>query len=152
MKKIIGLVAIVMAILLGCESKPGKVQSKDEPSAIEEKEHPGKPVAVQLNNGERWDANPETTSGIEKMAALATNFQDKNELAGFHDLKGKLESEFNLILQNCTMSGEAHNQLHNYLVPMKTLFDELGSSDIEICRKAVNSLKTHLEEYGKYFI
>jgi len=49
------------------------------------------------------------------------------------------------------MTGEAHNQLHNYLIPMKTLFKDFGSSDIDTCKQRFKTLNKHLSQYRKYF-
>jgi hypothetical protein len=49
------------------------------------------------------------------------------------------------------MKGEAHEQLHNYLLPMRPMFDSLGSNKIETCKTAFTQIKNHLEEYSDYF-
>jgi len=67
-------------------------------------------------------------------------------------LNKNLIEEFNEIFKLCTMTGEAHNQLHNYLHPLKGLIDEVGSSDIETCRNSFDKLQKHLNEYSVYFV
>ena len=64
-------------------------------------------------------------------------------------LKQKLETEFNLILQRCTMKGEAHNQLHNYLMPLNDLIRQL--QDKNHAQESLTALKTYLNKYFDYF-
>ncbi|HJW30594.1 MAG TPA: hypothetical protein VJ508_15280, partial [Saprospiraceae bacterium] len=86
-----------------------------------ESEHAASPV--QLNNGSKWTANPETTSGINNMIQLVNAFPGSPSPADYATLREKLIGELNLILQRCTMTGEAHTQLHNYIIPLK---DKIG--------------------------
>ena len=71
---------------------------------------------VRIENGEKWIANPETTEGISNMQNLVSTFKPgEHSLENRQELKNKLDDEFKNIFKQCTMKGEAHNQLHNYL-------------------------------------
>ena len=107
--------------------------------------------AVTLNNGEKWNANPETNTGIANMKTLVNNFGGNESIDAYHDLKAGLEKEFNTIIEKCTMKGEAHEQLHNYLLPMQPMFDSLGSNKIQTCKTGFAQIKNHLAEYSNYF-
>ncbi len=98
-----------------------------------------------------WPANPETTQGIKKMRNLLTSFSDKENSRAYKRLKGKLELEFMTILTSCTMQGEAHNQLHDYLIPIKDSFKGLASDNLEVCKKSFTTIKKQLDAYGNYF-
>ena len=74
---------------------------------------------VALNNGAKWEANVETTQGIGYMVGLAGDMPVHPTLEDFRALHKKLNLKFQTILQQCTMTGEAHNQLHNSLMPLK---------------------------------
>lgn len=106
---------------------------------------------VTLDDGKKWITNAETTQGINTMIALVNNLPANASIDDYDKLRVKLDSEFNMILQKCTMTGEAHNQLHNYLLPMKELFEKLNSQDIEVCKSSFNILKKQLNEYQVYF-
>ena len=98
-----------------------------------------------LDSGHRWKANPETTAGIANMAALI----DKQVAApgDAKAAKAALEEEFALIFERCTMTGEAHNQLHNYLIPIHQRLSELDAGDAS----QLAGMKTYLGTYGNYF-
>ncbi len=100
---------------------------------------------VTLEDGQRWVANPETTSGIANMVALVDE-----QIATPGDakaVKAGLEEEFGLIFERCTMTGEAHEQLHNYLIPIHQRlsgFDASNTTQLE-------EMKSYLATYGNYF-
>jgi hypothetical protein len=109
--------------------------------------HQGHDIAVQLDaNGQRWAANPETTAGIARMQSVVAAYEGRNSPEDRQAMRSELETAFQNIFAQCTMKGEAHDQLHNYLFPMKDLFGQIETSD-----EAVKALKAHLDRYGAYF-
>lgn len=84
------------------------------------------------------------------MSALVRDFSTNPKLDYCHALKAKVENESKTILQKCTTTGEAYNQLH-YMLPMKEIMEKLNPSDIDTCSKAFTKLNEHLNEYGSYF-
>lgn len=104
------------------------------------------PASVQLDNGNKWMANIETTEGIQSMtqmvdAALA-------DPASASPLKENLLLEFTDILNKCTMTGESHEQLHNYLLPLKDQIENLDGSDK---KEVLEEIKSYLSTYKNYF-
>ncbi len=106
---------------------------------------------VTLKNGEKWKANFATNKGIRNMKSLMTNFRMDSSISYFRETGVKLQKEFQHIFQRCDMTGEAHNQLHNYLHPMSEWFSILKNGSLTECRSTANALKKHLEEYDSYF-
>ena len=150
MKKTSLLIAITMTTLIFISCKENKKQQTIEPVQTEEETHESEGVLV-LNNGNLWMANAETTEGIQNMSQLVTNFTNTENMEAFPELKSKLEAEFGAIISKCTMTGEAHNQLHNYLLPMKPLFKDLASEDLATRKFGLEKLTKHLSEYSAYF-
>lgn len=150
MKKTSLLIAITVTTLIFISCKENKKQQTIEPVQTEEETHESEGVLV-LNNGNLWMANAETTEGIQNMSQLVTNFTDTENMEAFPELKSKLEAEFGAIISKCTMTGEAHNQLHNYLLPMKPLFKDLASEDLATRKFGLEKLTKHLSEYSAYF-
>ena len=110
-----------------------------------EHDESGDASAVKLDNGQRWAANAETTQGIANMAALVNNFDPGTQPPD--TLKAELGREFALIFERCTMTGEAHEQLHNYLIPIHKRLNAMNPAD-EAERA---TLKDYLATYGNYF-
>ena len=114
--------------------------------------NPGEPLNVSLNNDEQWQANPETTQGIVNM--MATLAKHKSGLDGFGDQKVLLESldaEFQNIFAKCTMKGEGHTQLHNYLLPLKSIMKKIEKGEGAENAEEISHLEEYLSAYQKYF-
>lgn len=101
---------------------------------------------VSLNEGQLWEANTETTQGIKNMQQLMADFSIDS--GNSEELIVHLKDEFALIFKKCTMTGEAHEQLHNYLIPLKFKIESL--SEGVTVEKTVD-VKTYLDDYFNYF-
>jgi hypothetical protein len=106
---------------------------------------------VELNQGKRWEANTETTKGIANMKRMADQMRKNPEVKDYHILAKELEKEFSDIFKKCTMKGEAHNQLHNYLVPLKSYIMGLQSDEELVRQESYKSIQEHLKAYNNYF-
>jgi len=102
--------------------------------------------AVSLNDGQLWEANTETTQGIKNMQLLMDSYSKEN--GNPEELISGLKAEFEMIFKKCTMTGEAHEQLHNYLILLKTKINSLSDGDSNEYR---TNLKNYLEDYFNYF-
>lgn len=150
MKKITILSVTILATLLIVSCNQNKKQQSAEPIQTIEESHESEKV-LQLNNGDLWMANAETTEGIQKMTQLMANFTATENMEAYRELKSTLEAEFGNIISKCTMTGAAHDQLHNYLLPMKPLFKDLAAEDLETRKSGLEKLTKHLSEYSAYF-
>ncbi len=139
-KKVILLVSVVVLFISCTQTK----KQKTDTSSI-------KIEGVVLNNTKLWEANVETTEGIKKMQKMLHNFSEENNVTEYALLKNNLEAEFTNIFQKCTMKGEAHEQLHNYLKPMIGIFEGLESSDLKTCKANFKIMENHLAGYANYF-
>lgn len=141
---------IVLLFATGCSTADGTSGTLDhDPGQIgiiaEVPQQPQTPV-VSLDNGKRWKANPETTEGIANMRAMIEKYSESGQTK--LQLKDTLEAEFQMIFQKCTMTGESHEQLHNYLIPLHKMLNAMSdkSTDAEI-----TAMQDHLRKYGEYF-
>jgi hypothetical protein len=150
MKNIL-LYITVLLTLISCKNTSEKKVETKAATTIEETVHTSENDTVELDNGNLWEANNDTTIGINKMINRLSSFTETENVAAYLILKEGLETDFTELFQKCTMKGEAHNQLHSYLLPMIDLFEGLESSEITTCKKNFNELKTHLESYTSYF-
>ncbi len=151
MKKINLLILLitVVTVAISCDEKTEKKQEQQKTEELKDAHESD--AILQLNNGNLWLANSETTEGINNMITLMNAFSDKENTEGYSTLKQSLEKEFGTIITKCTMKGEPHNQLHNFLIPMKSLFKGLESSELTICKESYSTLNKHLLEYSNYF-
>ena len=142
--KIVFILSLVLTY--SCANKEPKKEVIQEKETVEKKDE-----VLKLNDGKLWAANKETTDGVDNMIALMNSFSEKENVASYAQLTENLTSEFTTIFQKCTMKGEAHNQLHNFLIPIKDIFPELSSTNVGTCKDAFTRLNTHLKVYKNYF-
>lgn len=149
MKKVF-LIPVLAFILfvVGCAGNSAQTEATmTEPAIVEEEHHHGEAAEVRLDNGEKWKANAETTEGIDNMLLAVNNTAD-SEAPDYLALKDNLEKEFMVILEKCTMTGESHDQLHNYLLPLKAKYDQLEASST---KHDIEELSDYLNSYRNYF-
>ena len=101
-----------------------------------------------LNNGEKWPANKETTTGIKNMQQIVDNYAENGKIPA-EQLGDKLQQELNEIFSKCNMEGEAHDQLHNYLVPLISKVELVKNP--EFSEDQVKGIQDHLQMYFNYF-
>lgn len=145
--KIVLLATVVLLYSCGNKSK----ETKETPNVEVVESHKGTGIELTLDEGKLWKANQETTAGVQNMIELMKNFKEKDNLASYGKLTENLKKEFAMIFEKCTMKGESHNQLHNFLIPIKDLFNGLSSEDINTRKESFNKLNTHLVVYKSYF-
>ncbi|MDP2089684.1 MAG: hypothetical protein Q8J84_09825 [Flavobacteriaceae bacterium] len=144
------LLLVIPVITISCGKHSDK-KHRDSETEQTKDHHQKNEDTLKLDNGKLWSANAETTEGINNMITLMNRFSEKENLKAYTTLKQGLEKEFGTIITKCTMTGEAHNQLHTYLIPMKELFNGLGSSDLNTCKTNFDKLNSYLTEYSTYF-
>lgn len=133
------------------ESKDLVEESNSEEVVVEEEIIEPAPL-VELNNGEKWKANPETTEGINRMMSIISVDASAYAAADYNNLGQALSVEKTQIFENCTMEGEAHNQLHNYLQPLIDMINDLKEkSDVIELEATRLDLLDHLYAYADYF-
>ncbi|RMA58786.1 hypothetical protein [Ulvibacter antarcticus] len=108
-------------------------------------------VDIEMNKGAKWKANIETTVGVEKMQALLKT-QTTTSLEEYHQLANKLNEDKNSLIQNCTMKGPSHDNLHIWLMP---LIDKIGAlseaKTVEEASKLKHSIEENINAYSDYF-
>jgi len=144
MKNTILKLTLVLAIAFISSCRKDAKQKTDELHLSDQN-------GIALNDGKRWLANPETTEGIKNMVRIMNTFTEKDSVIAYATLTERLKSEFSMVFEKCTMKGEAHNQLHNFLIPINDLFEPLASSDLKKCQESYDKLNSHLKIYPTYF-
>ena len=145
MKTLLKLVMIILlVVMVSCQKKDSQIESIEIPA--EELEDDFHSQSVSSNNGMLWNANAETTQGIKNMQDLLDNYS--SETGNSEKLISDLKEEFAMIFKKCTMTGEAHDQLHNYLIPLKTKIQNLSAG---ITVEKADDIKKYLKDYFSYF-
>ena len=147
----ITLVATAM-FLVSCSTDPVESQPDDADSHASHSvsNEPDEALdGLGLNDGNKWLMDDHTRASFAKMA---TSFLNADHLSlegeGLMKAGADLQDDLDDLIQGCTMTGNAHNQLHVYLtgyIPAVAALSESGQ--IEDARKVAH----YLEIYGNYF-
>ncbi|MDX1328296.1 MAG: hypothetical protein R3299_11390, partial [Arenibacter sp.] len=106
---------------------------------------------MSLNNGTKWEANLETTTGIADMAKLVAETKTIS-VEDYRNLGNGLNEVKNNIVKECTMTGASHDNLHVFLHPLIQKIEQLQKTDdTETAAKIKESINGHLKSYYTYF-
>ena len=144
MKNLTILSITLLFFITSCSTEKHKDEQMQSEEALA---NPSASDLVQLDNGNKWIANIETTEGIERMAQMIDAAKSEH-VSSAASLKEDLLLEFTDILNKCTMKGESHEQLHNYLLSLKTDIEKLPKTPSE---DALNNISSYLDTYHNYF-
>ena len=136
------IVIILLSLSTSCEnSKTKNKDIKETKESLSQIQVSG----VLLDDGKKWIANPETTMGIRAMLKAIQNHEVAQQV---EKLKTTLENEFQMIFQKCTMTGPPHDQLHNYLLPLKEKISALNEKSDP---GKILEINNYLLGYDTYF-
>ena len=162
MKKVIFTTAILSALLVSCNETHQKHEATEASEMVQEQEETRMAAEshsfnnnwvneIKLNNGSKWEANLETTQGVDKMLGLI-KINDPKTVEDYQDLASKLNDEKILVIKECTMKGPSHDNLHVFLQPLIEKIDALLQvSTTDEGNQIIASINENLEEYTNYF-
>ena len=108
MKKVIINTILIIVLSLSIAS----CDSESEATAIKVSSN----KELVLNQGEKWDVNTGITSQIRKMISIVKT----TDVTSFDppQVSYTLHQEIKMMTSLCSTKGEAHNQLHNYILSL----------------------------------
>ena len=118
----IAFLATVVLLIFSCNTK-----SKEEKTTeikTEEHQH-SESETIQLNNGEKWKVDDNMMIHIRNMEKDVVHF-DQEKSTNYSLLANKLKTNIDILISNCTMKGQAHDELHKWLVPYIELVDSFS--------------------------
>ncbi|MBD79599.1 MAG: hypothetical protein CL840_11835 [Crocinitomicaceae bacterium] len=160
MKSILKLV--VFSLLISSCGDPGSATDAKEAPAAESVEEtaPTKTEStkqpddlLQFNDGQKWLANPETSEGMLMMQVIIKGFYETHEdNRNYAELTGELQYQCNYIIKNCTMKGEAHEQLHAVLHPiLENVTAAQNAASYEDADASIKKIDELIAQYLRYF-
>ncbi|MDH5719392.1 MAG: hypothetical protein OEZ13_02105 [Spirochaetia bacterium] len=142
----IGVLLLIAALLLTIHH----LHSGHEHS---EHEHGEVSTEMTLNNGEKWKADIQTKRFVMAMIHFVEKVSVKENLtkAEYIDAGETLKGSFNSIIANCTMEGQAHDELHKFLMKLSPNIEELRKGNLETAKHALEESKNTLKLFQNYF-
>lgn len=106
---------------------------------------------IVLNKGEKWLVDENMMAYIRTMEKAISTFDTKK--GNYASLAKTLQENVDLLTSNCTMTGQAHDELHKWLLPYIDLVDNLvNASDEDAAARTYDELIHSFETFNTYFI
>lgn len=114
-------------------------------------EHSNEYDMLRLNDGEKWSIDPEMIKHIREGEAVFESFVQSGS-RDFQELADQLADANSNLIMSCSMTGEAHNQLHLWLHPHLELTQKLKEADdTRTALNIVRQIAHSYELFNNYF-
>lgn len=106
---------------------------------------------INLNQGEPWQVNDEMKPHLMKGEELVNDFI-KSGNTDYKKLGEAVTDQNNNLIKSCTMKGESHDELHNWLHPHLEITKALVNEDNpDKAKEIVGQLQKSYSQYHQYF-
>lgn len=152
MKKIF-LITTIAISFIACKNEShhenhDEHEHHDETATHEEDHHNHESEAIMLNDGEKWKVVENMSVYIRNMEKAVNEFKGDNYPA----LAKTIDENIRALTENCTMEGQAHDELHKWLLPFIELSEEFDvATEKENQEKIYQEFKKMFVEYNTYF-
>ena len=142
-------------IIFGCSTPAENTEeTKLEETVIEttvEENHHDEHEAIVLNNGEKWKIVESMLVYIRNMEQAINNFEG-SQSADYTALAKTIDENLIELTSSCTMEGQAHDELHKWLVPFIGLSEEFDvATELSEQERIYNDFKETFVEFNTYF-
>lgn len=137
-----------------CNNTGKQEASTEEAVHSHEAEEPARAEELSLNNGQKWQTDQATGENVTFMKTMADNFgAEPNPGTTQYQLLGNdMQKGLDKLIQQCTMKGAAHDELHKWLEPViRNIKDLKGVTDSVRGQQLFTELKGRFENYGNFF-
>jgi hypothetical protein len=109
----------------------------------------GESLSIKLNGDNKWLMDTHTRSVASEMMnrVSSLDIEQQNQETLIH-LGGQLSQDLDTLIRGCTMTGDEHNALHEFLISFMPALEKLKTSGNVDSAKHVEHLLT---EYQQYF-
>ena len=106
---------------------------------------------LKLNYGEKWVVNAEMRPFVEQGNQMLQAYLTQHE-TDYKKLAADLKSQNDALIKSCTMKGESHDVLYQWLHPHMELISELGEvADEHQAKAIVTKLEQSFQTYQNHF-
>ena len=123
-------ITIISMLVWGCSNSSPEKSIEKTKVAIAEDHQQSEEEAIVLDNGKKWEVDANMMVHIQNMKKDIFSFEAKC-FSDYSVLAKKLESNVELLTSNCTMEGQAHDELHKWLLPYIDLVNKFSKSKSE---------------------
>jgi len=150
MIRVINSLIILTLLSVSCSSNSNET-IKDESVHSDESVHEHSSEQLQLNKGEKWVVVPKMMGYIRDMENEIDAFSN-TEIKDYEQLSNNLLISIDSLTSNCTMQGEAHDELHKWLVPYIESVNQLSEIDKDNDKvEKIDALQNSYLTFNKFF-
>ncbi len=163
MSRSITLAALICSLLImaGCGHHPEghddhasghDAQGADHAAQGADHETHSYGLQLQLNDGQKWPVDDHTRLSAQKLAELMAGSEPLQSVDDARALADKLNEELKSLIQGCTMTGPAHDQLHLFLAALLPKVEELKTqTEIEPLQDIRTNIDSLIVAYEQHF-
>jgi hypothetical protein len=126
-KSLFSIIALSFVFISCGNSNQEIVPEEAENNALEVHDHDDESEAIVLNNGEKWRVDENMLVHIRNMENDVSTFSQSDQQDN-KALAEKLQTNIALLTSNCTMTGQAHDELHKWLLPFIDMADAFSAA------------------------
>ena len=109
------------------------------------------PHDLVLNNDAKWEVVPDMMKTIQLFATSIVEFNGTT-IEEHKALSKQIEDNLNTLTSNCTMTGQAHDELRKWLLPfLDTSREFADATKLSEMENSVISLKNEIHIFQQYF-
>ena len=141
----IGTIVLSALFLFSCNNKTEQDPTEEIPTVATEVHEHETDEPLQLNDGEKWKVDANMMAHIAQMEKDIASLDNQEN---FEKLSEKLNKNLGLLSSNCTMKGQAHDELHKWLLPYIDLVEAFATDKSEANFTAI---KNSFSTFNTYF-
>lgn len=108
--------------------------------------------ALQLNAGKKWKVDEHMMDELRELESIVNDANRKENTMSLDAIADSLIVHLDLLTSNCTMQGQAHDELHKWLVPFIELVNEYANYEDEtVAKHQIKKMVSSFEEFNAYF-
>lgn len=109
------------------------------------------PHDLILNDNEKWVIDEGMRVNIDSIQHTLANFNGNDSIA-YKNLSADLARQTKSVINSCTMKGQAHDELHKWLMPFIALRKTIEpAGDAMNNQEIIAELKGEIEVFHTYF-
>lgn len=133
------------------EVETQEVQEENHDGHDDHENHGDDHGELSLNDGAKWKINEEMRPFVMEAEELIKDFVLRGS-TDYKKLATEMKESNTKLIKSCTMTGTAHDELHNWLHPYMEELEELEMAENEEeAKDVVEDLMEAFEEFHYYF-
>jgi hypothetical protein len=142
------LTSATFILIVSCNNTNSDEKSENVPQKENQQTNTDE---ISLNNNEKWAVNEEMKPFILDAEIILNEYLE-TEASDYQTLTTQLKEKNKGLIQNCSMKGASHDELHKWLHPHMDLIDLLAKSESnEDAQLIVQQLEKSFDTFHLYF-